>query len=641
MGVTADSVIVELEARNAEYDRAMQGSGQVTLKFGSDAAKGAAQAEGAVVGSLKQITTASGNTNGAQLILQSVIRRTTDQFAAGAPLATIFAEHISAIAEAGELAGGSLGSLGALLQGPLGFALSAAASVAALLASKFLEGADSTEKLKEKNLALEEALTKAKFATDAATKSIAAYNREQQHAIETDSLAADIALRLAESRLKEARANIASIQADIAKQRGVQTSFTNGIGGNPALAADASLLKENQKRAEDLDQTVRDLQIQVGKVGAASAADPIKRINNEFDRLRDVAIRAAHSNDTLAKGITLTLATIEKQRNVALEAEKALHRHSRSADAVAEANAKLATATDEVGRAEARVELVRARRDKLSPAAYQAELTAALGAVNAAKVHEAAVKADTKALEAFNAENNRLVLGLIKANEAMSRGILPDAGKEFKEVTDELRQSQHEIVQEQGAAIEQLRRKQEESIRTLSGFYYDLFSGGTKNLWKDFERLGLEALAKIAAEKSFAALLNFGSQHSGDGGILGALASLAGSLRNAPGRAVGGPVAAGGTYLVGERGPELLQMGASAGNIVPNSAIAQPRGSSGPQIGGTVEHRIVIEPNEMFDTHVDTRVVGGIVQYAPVIIEGAKSATFAAANRPGLPRSAG
>jgi hypothetical protein len=65
------------------------------------------------------------------------------------------------------------------------------------------------------------------------------------------------------------------------------------------------------------------------------------------------------------------------------------------------------------------------------------------------------------------------------------------------------------------------------------------------------------------------------------------------------------------------------------------------RPSMGQVTGGTVEHRIVIEPNEMFDTHVDTRVVGGIVQYAPVIIEGAKSATFAAANRPSLPRSAG
>lgn len=39
-----------------------------------------------------------------------------------------------------------------------------------------------------------------------------------------------------------------------------------------------------------------------------------------------------------------------------------------------------------------------------------------------------------------------------------------------------------------------------------------------------------------------------------------------------PGRASGGPVTAGGTYLVGERGPELLTMGSSSGYITPNGA---------------------------------------------------------------------
>ena len=39
-------------------------------------------------------------------------------------------------------------------------------------------------------------------------------------------------------------------------------------------------------------------------------------------------------------------------------------------------------------------------------------------------------------------------------------------------------------------------------------------------------------------------------------------------------RANGGPVSAGGAYLVGERGPEILQMGSKGGNIIPNNAIA-------------------------------------------------------------------
>jgi len=35
----------------------------------------------------------------------------------------------------------------------------------------------------------------------------------------------------------------------------------------------------------------------------------------------------------------------------------------------------------------------------------------------------------------------------------------------------------------------------------------------------------------------------------------------------------GGPVAAGGAYLVGEKGPEILQMGSRGGNIIPNNKI--------------------------------------------------------------------
>jgi len=43
-----------------------------------------------------------------------------------------------------------------------------------------------------------------------------------------------------------------------------------------------------------------------------------------------------------------------------------------------------------------------------------------------------------------------------------------------------------------------------------------------------------------------------------------------GSVIKLPGKANGGPVTAGGAYVVGERGPEILQMGSQSGNIVPN-----------------------------------------------------------------------
>ena len=51
---------------------------------------------------------------------------------------------------------------------------------------------------------------------------------------------------------------------------------------------------------------------------------------------------------------------------------------------------------------------------------------------------------------------------------------------------------------------------------------------------------------------------------SGGVGDYNTLAALSGA------RAMGGPVDAGGAYLVGERGPEILQMGSAAGRIIPN-----------------------------------------------------------------------
>lgn len=62
------------------------------------------------------------------------------------------------------------------------------------------------------------------------------------------------------------------------------------------------------------------------------------------------------------------------------------------------------------------------------------------------------------------------------------------------------------------------------------------------------------------------------SSQSG-GGIGGFLGTIGGFLGLSGARANGGPVSAGGTYLVGERGPELLKMGGSPGVVVPNHAL--------------------------------------------------------------------
>ena len=67
-------------------------------------------------------------------------------------------------------------------------------------------------------------------------------------------------------------------------------------------------------------------------------------------------------------------------------------------------------------------------------------------------------------------------------------------------------------------------------------------------------------------------------------GIGGRIGGFLGNIF-VPKRANGGPVSSGGAYLVGERGPEILQMGSRGGNIIPNNAIGG---------GGTTNNMITV-----------------------------------------------
>ena len=72
-------------------------------------------------------------------------------------------------------------------------------------------------------------------------------------------------------------------------------------------------------------------------------------------------------------------------------------------------------------------------------------------------------------------------------------------------------------------------------------------------------------LIQLALNKAIGAIGNALSGGKGFGG--GFFSGLFGK------RARGGPVSAGGAFVVGEKGPEILQMGSKGGNIIPNNAI--------------------------------------------------------------------
>jgi hypothetical protein len=72
-------------------------------------------------------------------------------------------------------------------------------------------------------------------------------------------------------------------------------------------------------------------------------------------------------------------------------------------------------------------------------------------------------------------------------------------------------------------------------------------------------------LIQLALNKAISSIGNALSGGKGFGG--GFFSGLFGK------RAKGGPVSAGGAFVVGEKGPEILQMGSKGGNIIPNNAI--------------------------------------------------------------------
>ena len=84
-------------------------------------------------------------------------------------------------------------------------------------------------------------------------------------------------------------------------------------------------------------------------------------------------------------------------------------------------------------------------------------------------------------------------------------------------------------------------------------------------------------LIDIALDKAISGIGGalMGGGKKGGGGIFGGfLSGLFGK------RARGGPVSAGGAFLVGERGPEILQMGSKGGNIIPNSDLGGGGGTT-------------------------------------------------------------
>jgi len=144
----------------------------------------------------------------------------------------------------------------------------------------------------------------------------------------------------------------------------------------------------------------------------------------------------------------------------------------------------------------------------------------------------------------------------------------------------------HEIILEDGEETynelstfaEQAARNMQDALAT---FLFDPFAEGLDGMLKGFINTLRRMAAEIASQEILRSL--FGGFAGGDG-LLGAFGNAV-----AGGRAMGGPVFGGRSYLVGENGPEIVRMGGS-GYVTPNHQMGggvtvqiDARGSDNPE----------------------------------------------------------
>lgn len=120
---------------------------------------------------------------------------------------------------------------------------------------------------------------------------------------------------------------------------------------------------------------------------------------------------------------------------------------------------------------------------------------------------------------------------------------------------------------EAAAALEGLREPAERAAASIENAFDKAGASLTRSLARAAAD-GEVSLAELA--RAVLAAINSAAGGGRAGGLAEAIAQAAGSIFSGA-RADGGPVAAGGAYLVGERGPELFRPGAS-GVIEPGAA---------------------------------------------------------------------
>jgi hypothetical protein len=219
---------------------------------------------------------------------------------------------------------------------------------------------------------------------------------------------------------------------------------------------------------------------------------------------------------------------------------------------------------------------------------------------------------------------NGMQEGVLTSVNQMATGTITSvtdmAGNSVTTVTDMSGQvvSQYTTMgSEAGSAVQQLASQTQSGFQQIASssatasHAIDTFKSGLTNIHapdlsaviQEFKKVGTAA---DAAAKSVAKVLSDGSKVSGIQG---------GSGTTKAGKASGGPVTGGTSYLVGEAGPELFVPGQS-GTIIPNSALTRGGGSPG---GTTIVNNFYGMTQDEALAEVDRRQRRATLLQEPVI----------------------
>ncbi|APZ81849.1 tail tape-measure protein [Erythrobacter phage vB_EliS_R6L] len=278
-------------------------------------------------------------------------------YSLGAKPAQIFASQIGQISQALMLMGGNNGSMlsrvAGFLAGPWGIALTVGTILLAPFVSKLFEGNDAlgeaVEKLKADARETELA-ARAKEAYQRTLEGVTAAIREQNKELK-ENLQTQRDTLLEGMNMARQRLSIVQSERDSARRAledaealyEIQKRRASGPGQGSEIAAlglsDAlERVEEARRRYESFDSTVREATEAIRRADAAfaqnaaeRAVDPIKRLNDEYDRLRNQMIETAVASENFSgAALARELTQLENRRKAALEAAQAQDRLNRS-----------------------------------------------------------------------------------------------------------------------------------------------------------------------------------------------------------------------------------------------------------------------------------------------------------------------